>query len=44
LVSQNSLDQMKTITEGIGMGMAELLFDAEKAMGIKELLMVLFPV
>jgi D-alanyl-D-alanine carboxypeptidase len=33
LVSQNSLDQMTTITNGIGMEMEELPFDAKKGYG-----------
>jgi len=33
LVSQNSLDQMKTITEGFGMGMFQIPFYTKKAYG-----------
>jgi CubicO group peptidase (beta-lactamase class C family) len=33
LVSKNSLDQMKTITDGEGMGMEEIPFDMKKAYG-----------
>lgn len=33
LVSQNSLDQMKTITEGFGMGMFQIPFGTKKAYG-----------
>jgi CubicO group peptidase (beta-lactamase class C family) len=33
LVSQNSLDQMKTITEGYGMGMFQIPFNTKKAYG-----------
>lgn len=33
LVSQNSLDQMKTITDGYGMGMFQIPFNTKKAYG-----------
>ena len=33
LVSQNSLNQMKTITDGFGMGMFQIPFDTKKAYG-----------